>query len=101
MLELWLVRISDGSYFHMTSVEPPIYIMNSLAVLCLGLCHLLSGISILQLERQNDSNKTKKQEIKKKNREQEKTFVATVCFEYACICLFFIFNNYRYDGDNS
>ena len=75
--------------------------MNSLAALCLGLCHLLSGIFILQLERQNDSNKTKKQEIKKKNREQEKTFVATVCFEYAYICLFFIFNNYRYDGDNS
>ena len=56
---------------------------------------------ISKILRQNDSNKTKKQEIKKKNREQEKTFVATVCFEYAYICLFFIFNNYRYDGDNS
>ena len=75
--------------------------MNSLAALCLGLCHLLSRIFILQLERENDSTKKKKQEIKKKNREQEKTFIATVCFEYACICLFVIFNNYRYDGDNS
>ena len=46
-------------------------------------------------------NKIKRQEIKKRNREQEKTSVATVCFKYAYTCLFFIFKDKRFDGDNS